>query len=333
MDLVVLQQHWSAILCIFIIIGMMIFTIIKKWMITYGLLLTNIAVFIITIIFFREVVTGVNIGGKIYLAGLGFRPIYLVSELFPQIYTLLTSMFIHSGFAHILGNMIALFFVGIALEQRIGWKKFIFIYIISGIIGALVHSASVLLTSSSDYLIPLVGASGAIFGVMGALLYSYPRDEIVMPVPVGFFMIIRRIKVIYAVLIFSLIETIAVFLSTTDNTAHLAHLGGILGGFFLAAIVIGRKRDQKFYPSEEIYYDSFYERKVDEINLSGLKSLAKNAELKEILKKIENENIPHVRDLWIEYFVEKASCPNCKGKLFRMENRIICESCGFNIGI
>ena len=80
------------------------------------------------------------------------------------------------------------------------------------------------------YLLGVLGVSGAIFGSMGALVYAYPRDEVVMPIPLGIIMVLRRVKVIYAVLIFAALETILVFIGTQDQTAHLAHIGGLIGG-------------------------------------------------------------------------------------------------------
>ena len=84
------------------------------------------------------------------------------------------------------------FFVGMAFEQRIGWKKFLTIYLLTGVCGALTHS---LLNLGSG--IVLIGASGAIFGILGAFAFSYPRDEVVMPIPLGIIMVFRRIKKVF----------------------------------------------------------------------------------------------------------------------------------------
>ena len=109
---------------------------------------------------------------------------------------------------------------------------------------------------------------------MGAYAFSYPQDKVVMPIPLGFFMILRRIKVIYAVLIFALIETVIVILDVQDNTAHFAHLGGLIGGVVLAAILIkNRKTSNK--QGETIYYDSYSNQKLKKIDLNQLKKLVK----------------------------------------------------------
>jgi hypothetical protein len=232
-------------------------------------------------------------------------------------------MFVHGGPIHIFGNMIVLFFVGVAFEDRIGPKKFLIIYILTGFCGTLAHS---FLNLGSE--IPLIGASGAIFGIMGAFAVSYPRDEVVMPIPLGFFMILRRIKVIYAVLIFAVLETVIVFLDVQDSTAHFAHIGGLIGGFVLAAILLrGRRTHTK--EGKTIYYDSSIPQKPDNIDFSKLDELANTAELKETLKKIKNESVPQVRDIWLEHFFEKARCPKCKNILNHFDRKIWCEKCGF----
>jgi len=326
MGLIVLPQHWSAILCILIMVGVIVFAVVKKWMMVYGLIIANLIVFVVTLIFENQIVYGLSSGSFVY-AGLGFRSVYLNVELSPQLYTLFTSMFVHGGFVHIFGNMLVLFFVGVPFEERVGWKKFLFIYLLTGIIGALTHSV---LNPNSP--IPLIGASGAIFGIMGAFAFSYPRDEVVMPIPVGFFMVIRRIKVVYAVLIFAAFETFIVFLGVQDNTAHLAHLGGLLSGFLLAALLI-RKRDKDISSAgfQTTYYDSYIPEKPKRFDYSNLRSLATTPELRDILRKIESETVPQVRDIWLEHFIEKTRCPRCGEPLYHLNRRIWCEKCGFKI--
>ncbi len=321
MDLVILPQHWSAILCICIMIGALVFAYFKKIMMVYALIVSNIIIFIITTIFQYEIIYGFSAG--IHCAGLSFRSIYLTIEYSPQMYTIFTSMFIHGGFAHIIGNMFVFLFIGIALEERIGSKKFIIIYLLSGICGALAHSFTDLGSS-----VPLLGASGAIFGIMGALVFAYPRDEVVMPIPVGFFMIMRRIKVVYAVLLFAIIETIIVFLDVQDQTAHFAHLGGLLGGFVLSAILLkGRKMHTK--EGKTLYYDSFAPQKNYKIDFSKLEKLAVTPELGEMLTRIKNETVPQVSDIWLEHFFEKTHCPKCTSKINHFDRKIWCEKCDF----
>ena len=155
---------------------------------------------------------------------------------------------------------------------------------------------------------------------MGALAYAYPRDEVVMPIPVGFFMMIRRIKVIYAVILFAALETIFVYLGGRGNTAHFAHLGGLISGAIIAAVIIRNRTHTKV--GETIYYDSYASQKPSKIDISELEKLALTPELKETLEKIKNEDVPQVRDVWIENFFEKAICPKCSKPLNHFDNKI-----------
>jgi membrane associated rhomboid family serine protease len=303
-------------------IGAIVVAYLKKWMITYALIFANIFVFILTIIYPYELIYGLDSIAS-QSVGLGFRPIYLSTEYFPQLYTLFTSMFIHGGFAHLLGNMLVFFFIGMAFEQRIGFKKFIIIYILAGICGTLTHS---LLNLGST--IPLIGASGAIFGIMGAFAYSYPRDEVVMPIPVGFFLILRRIKVIYAVLIFAALETIIVILDVQDTTAHFAHLGGLVGGVVLASLLIRRKSPSSTDFNYKVSYGTS-QPQMRKIDFGKLRKLVKTPEQKEMLAKIESETVPQVRDIWLEHFLEKVDCPKCGKTLNHFGEKIWCDNCSF----
>src|SRR5215467_12571810 len=97
--------------------------------------------------------------------------------------SVVTSMFIHGGFLHILGNMWFLWIFGRGVEDILGHAKFLFFYLICGIAAAVVH---IVVNASSP--VPTVGASGAIAGVMGGYLVKFPRARIVTLVPIFFFL-------------------------------------------------------------------------------------------------------------------------------------------------
>jgi len=323
------QLPLVSIIAICFMIGTIAVAFYKKWMITYALIIANFIVFILTLIYIDDII-GFVVGYDnviiIKTAGLGFRPIYLSIEHSPQLYTLFTSMFIHGDFIHIFGNMFIFLFLGMAFEQRIGAKKFLIIYLVSGICGTLTHS--MLNLGSATNWITLIGASGAIFGIMGAFAFSYPRDEVVMPIPLGVIMIIRRVKVMYVVILFAAIETGIVMLYVDDNTAHFAHLGGLLSGFALAALLIrGDKTHTK--KGETIYYDSNAMEQAKDINFSSLEKLASTTELKEILGKIKSETVPQVQNIWLSHFLEKIKCPKCYQSLKFSDKKIWCENCDY----
>jgi membrane associated rhomboid family serine protease len=322
MELVISSIHPASLIAIIVMIGGLLVAYVKKWMITYALIITNFIVFIISFVFVIQTPYG-SISQLV--VDLGFRPAYLSIAQIPQLYTLFTSMFVHSGILHIIGNMLVFFFIGMAFEQRVGWTRFLSIYLITGVCGTLTHSFFNLGST-----IPLVGASGAIFGIMGAFAFAYPRDEVVMPIPLGFIMIFRRIKVMYAVLIFAALETFIVLIGSQDNTAHLAHLGGLVGGVIIAALLLGKGKqpsDQSWsnQPAQPTYIDV----KPPQYRYSTLEKLATTSELQNMVDRIKQETVPQVKDIWIDHLIEKANCPQCQHSLHHFNRKIWCDHCGF----
>ena len=311
-----MEINLLSLIAILIIIITLVIAYWRKMMMTYAIIIANFLVFLLTIFFPDQIIGTMDITQN---PGLGFRPAYLSIDQLPHLYTLFTSMFVHSGFLHILGNMFVFFFMGVAFEQRIGRKKFLVIYLITGICGALTHSALNL-----GSWVPVVGASGAIFGILGAFAYAYPRDEVIMPVPLGI-MLIMRIKVIYATILFAILETVVVIFSVQDSTAHFAHLGGLVSGVLLAALLIGKKAEKTKNANPAGSLDYMQIKKSDTINFSHLKALVKTPELTKILQRVEKENVLQVRDLWLEHFLEKVTCPVCNKPLNHFDRKIWCE--------
>ena len=140
-------------------------------------------------------------------------------------WTLLTYMFLHDprGLGHIFFNMLGLFFFGPRLELRLGSRHFLGLYLVSGLIGALVHILYVFLPIGGGAGIPMVGASGAVFGVFFAYARFWPRDKILL-----FFVIPVEIRT--AVIGFTVLSLFQGF-GAVGNVAHFAHLGGFLGGW------------------------------------------------------------------------------------------------------
>jgi uncharacterized protein len=132
-------------------------------------------------------------------------------------WTLLTHMFVHGNFDHLFWNMVVLFFFGMELERRVGEKKFLQIYILSGIVAAL---AQMTIAGGT-----LVGASGALYGVMGCLAIIAPEISVLL-----FFVIPVSIR--SAVVLYALIDFLS--LGSADNIAHMAHIAGLLVGLAYA---------------------------------------------------------------------------------------------------
>ncbi len=146
--------------------------------------------------------------------------------------TILTSMFMHGGIAHIIGNMIFLFVFGDNIEDKYGRIKYVLIYIGWGVAAALAHSAYAVSTGEGQ--IPAVGASGAISGVLGAYMVMFPRARIFTVIAAFFLYTVRIPVLIYIPLWFALQVIFAVIgqlgPAGEAGVAYLAHIGGFVAG-------------------------------------------------------------------------------------------------------
>lgn len=166
--------------------------------------------------------------------------------------TLFTSMFIHGGWGHILGNMLFLWAFGKSLEDAMGHTKFLAFYLIAGIVAGIVH-----VYFNSYSALPTVGASGAIAGVMGAYLVKFPRAHIHTLVFIIFFFTIADIPAVFLLLwwfflqIFSGYGSIAHTHVSDAGVAWFAHIGGFIAGMILVQLMGTRTR---YFPRRDIYW-------------------------------------------------------------------------------
>jgi len=145
--------------------------------------------------------------------------------------TIFTSMFLHGGFLHLIGNMWFLWIFGDNLETTIGKIRFLFLYILSGFLAGVLYCFL-----SYDKLTPVVGASGAISGVLGGYLLLFPRNKVRTLVPLGFFLTTVSIPAIVFLLIWLLFQ----FLLPEEGVATGAHIIGFFSGILLVKLF--RKR-------------------------------------------------------------------------------------------
>ena len=150
----------------------------------------------------------------------------------PEIYTLITSQFLHGGLIHISGNMLFLWIFGDNVEESLGHFKFLLFYLGCGVLAALSHW--VLAMEST---IPTVGASGAIAGVMGAYLIKYPRAKIVL-----FPFVKYRMPAVFFLGFWFCYQAFKGFASlglpeTSSGAAYWAHTGGFIFGAILAPML------------------------------------------------------------------------------------------------
>ena len=203
-----------------------------------------------------------------------------------MIWQLVTYMFMHGSFWHIFINMFVLYMFGSEIERQWGAKEFYRYYFITGIGAGVI---SVLFDPASN--IPIVGASGAIYGLLLAFGLMFPDRPI-------YLYFLFPIKAKYFVLIFGSIAFISAFSATSDGIAHFAHLGGMVVGFAYLRIdwrisgVWSKLRSQSKTPKMRIHrkkeqnYDNFkgkIDEILDKINEVGFHNLTE--EEKEILKR------------------------------------------------
>ena len=153
--------------------------------------------------------------------------------------TILSSMFLHGGWFHILSNMWVLFIFGDNIEARMGGIRYLVFYLLSGVIAALLQ-AYVLPASQ----VPMIGASGAVAGVLGAYLIMFPNSRIASLVPIFFIFTLIEIPA-FIFLIFWFITQLYSGLFALEGSAGgiawWAHIGGFLFGIFIASF-FGRRR-------------------------------------------------------------------------------------------
>jgi membrane associated rhomboid family serine protease len=170
----------------------------------------------------------------------------------PRLSSLVTSMFLHGGWSHIIGNMLFLWAFGKSLEDAMGHSKFLGFYLSCGVIAGIVQ---VLANFYSR--VPMVGASGAIAGVMGAYLLKFPRAHIRTLVFVFVFITTVDIPAAFILIywfltqIFSGYGSIAHTQMTDSGVAWFAHIGGFLAGMALVKIIGIRPR---YYRRRDIYW-------------------------------------------------------------------------------
>jgi membrane associated rhomboid family serine protease len=140
---------------------------------------------------------------------------FVPAYAFSRPWTFVTSIFLHADFSHLFFNMLALFIFGIYLEQRIGGKTFLSIFFISGIIGNLGYMLTAFNSTT-----PGLGASGAVYGIMGALAVLEPFAIVY----IGF----APMPMVFAAIIWTITEFLGLFVP--GNIAHGAHLAGLFVG-------------------------------------------------------------------------------------------------------
>ncbi len=186
----------------------------------------------------------------------GIVPLRFTHPRLPANYfTLLSSMFIHGGWMHIIGNMWSLWIFGDNVEDRLGRAGFFLFYMLSGLAAGAVH-----IVTNPVSTVPTVGASGAIAGVMGAYLLLFPRATVVTLIPIFFFIQIVEIPAVFFLGFWFLAQLFSGTLSLTagvqqaGGVAWWAHIGGFMVGFLWAVPLRRRtgivRRQKRYYDDD-----------------------------------------------------------------------------------
>jgi len=201
--------------------------------VTWTMLIACIAVFFWQLSFTEA-------GAEAVIRTLGFTP----SEFFGRGFggatasrpwiTLITSMFLHGSLMHLGGNMLYLWIFGNNVEDALGHLRFLVFYLACGVAAALAQGFA-----DPDGTIPMVGASGAISGVLGAYVMIYPRARITVIIPLGVLLYPTKISSLFVVGFWFVIQLVSAALADpgSPGVAWLAHVGGFVAGAVLTPLL------------------------------------------------------------------------------------------------
>lgn len=203
--------------------------------ITWLIILANAGAFLLELLFGDRLVNAFAMRPALIMRGQGWL-------------TLFTSMFLHAGWAHIIGNMVFFGVFGPQIEDAMGALRYLVFYVLTGLAAS---AAQIALNPNS--VIPVLGASGAVAGVMGAFLLLFPGDRIVTLIFLGYW--IRAVQLPALILIgfwfvtqlFNGLGTIASVRAQTGGVAYFAHIGGFVAGLLLAKLFERRRPRIGYY--------------------------------------------------------------------------------------
>ena len=156
--------------------------------------------------------------------------------------TLVTSMFLHGGFWHLFGNVLYLWIFGNNVEDATGHGRFVIFYLVCGVMAAGAHA-----WSDPDSAVPMIGASGAISGVLGAYLLLFPHARVLVGIPFGFYLHTLYLPAVWVLGFWFGLQLLSVALADTSGggVAWLAHVGGFVAG--MALIPLFKRRGVRLW--------------------------------------------------------------------------------------
>lgn len=228
------RQRTPWVNYVFILANVLVFVLLQDWGHNYTFTLGYAAVpaEIISghdIVTASQVITDPLTGQSFLTPGLQPTPV-------PVLLTLITSMFMHGSLLHLLGNLLYLWIFGDNLEDALGPIRYFFFYLICGILAGLAQVFSTTFFGDG-LLVPSLGASGAIAGVLGGYIVLFPRKKIRF-----WFLLFFTISVpaFIAVGLWFILQLVNGFSGSTGGTAYAAHIGGFIAGLLLVRRFIKR---------------------------------------------------------------------------------------------
>jgi membrane associated rhomboid family serine protease len=198
----------------------------------------------------KEIVTGRDVAEPVTIkdpvSGDVAGTVQLEPTPIPVYLTLITSMFMHGGIAHIFGNMLYLWIFGDNVENTLGHLRYLIFYLVCGVIAGLSHVFATVAFGGNPYL-PSLGASGAISGVLAGYIVLFPSRRVRVIV----FRTIQEVTAIWAIgiwFVFQLISGIGVFGggSQAGGVAYAAHIGGFIAGLILIKLFAAGRQTHRF---------------------------------------------------------------------------------------
>ena len=180
-------------------------------------------------------------GQQLIAYALGLVPAVLLAgkqlppqlALVPPAATVVTSMFLHGSWMHLIGNMLYLWIFGNNVEEAMGHVRFIVFYLLCGVAAAMAQSLP-----DPESTIPMIGASGALSGVLGAYLMLHPHARVLVAIPLGFYVHLTYLPALWMLGIWFLLQLASslVVSSKEGGVAWYAHIGGFVAGLLLVPL-------------------------------------------------------------------------------------------------
>lgn len=296
------------------------YAIAKRRSMTFGIMFACVFVFIFELASLPSAYFASNPWTSRTAELLSYQTSYITTSPL-MLYTMITSLFVHSGIGHLIFNLLSLLMIGTVLEDRIGAYRMGIIYFTAGIFATLFFS---IFTPGSTGL--LMGASGAFCGVLGAFTRLYPREKVRLFM---FVMLLPPLPMYMISILFLGLETlfaalggfnfVGMLTGESGIVAHTAHIGGFIFGLIVAPWIMKLEFNE---PGRT-------KRKVN-VDMKALKRVAVTEKQKAIFAKIEKEDEPDVKRAWIEDLLEKSRCPDCGRPLKATDGSVSCR-CGFKL--